>query len=90
MYIALAAALIIVAVVLFVPYRPVPESAYNRVRRGAFFMLVVPVGWAAIVVFDAYRGEPLLRDLILTLATGFASVYFLARVLLQDRPKTRA
>jgi hypothetical protein len=88
-YIALAAAVIIVAIALFVPYRPVSESAYNRVRCGAFFMLVVPAGWAALVVFDIDRGESFLRDLILAASTAFAGVYFLARVLRQDRPKSR-
>jgi hypothetical protein len=86
-YIAIAAALAIVAAVVFVPYRPVPPEKYTRVRRGAFLLLAVPVGWAAVVVFELSRGEPFLRDLIMAAATAVAAIYFLARVLLQEKPE---
>jgi uncharacterized membrane protein len=86
MYLALAAAVIIVALVVIVPYRRVSASAYNKARAGAFLMLVVPAVFLAMVIFEIHQGTPFLRDLIMTAATAFASIYVLIRVLLQGKP----
>jgi hypothetical protein len=80
-YIALATPFVMALIVLFVPYRAVPESKYRRARLTAFTLVGVSVVWLAIAVSDIFWGGPFVVDLVVAVSITFASVYILIRVL---------
>jgi len=86
MYIAIAGAIAIVLTALFIPFRRPPAAKSSRARWGAALMLAVPVGFAALAVFDRHSGEPFSRDLIMAAATALASICLAIRVRLQGKP----
>jgi hypothetical protein len=80
-YIALATPFIMALIVLFVPYRAVPESKYRRARLAAFTLVGVSVVWLAIAVSDIFWSGPFVLDLVVALSMTIASIYILIRVL---------
>jgi hypothetical protein len=89
-YIALAAPVVMAAVILFVPYRPVSASGYRRARWAAVTLVAVSLVWLAIAVSDIIWSGPLLRDLLVATSLLVGSVYVLVRVVRQGRSLRRS